>query len=159
MCDELAVEASHVVGPERLHREHVLADDVAAVLHGDAVVLDLVLVPAEADAEHEPAARELVERGDRLGGDDRLALGGQAMPVPSRMRSVTAPAAASATNGSSVRLYSSAQLGVAGRRRRAPLDRDVRVLGEVQRVEAALLGLAGQLDDVHRPVGREHVTP
>ena len=32
---------------------------------------------------------------------------GSAMPVPSRMRSVTALAAASATNGSSVRLYSS----------------------------------------------------
>ena len=40
----------------------------------DAVVLDLVGVPAEADAEDEASARELVEGRDGLRGDDRLAL-------------------------------------------------------------------------------------
>ena len=40
------------------------------------------------------------------------------MPVPTRSRSVTAAAIDSATNGSSVRLYSSRELGVARRRRR-----------------------------------------
>ena len=45
--------------------------------HRDAVVLELVLVPAEADAERGPAAAQVVEGGDGLGGHDRLALGRQ----------------------------------------------------------------------------------
>ena len=71
----LAVELADVVAPQRLHREHVLARDRAPVASSSTPwSLDLVLVPAEADAEHEAAARQLVERRDRLGGDDRLAL-------------------------------------------------------------------------------------
>ena len=75
--DEAAFVAGYVIAPERLHREHSLAHDLSPVLHGDAVVLELVLVPAEADAEHEPPAGQLIEGGDGLGRDDRLALGGQ----------------------------------------------------------------------------------
>jgi hypothetical protein len=39
-----------------------------------AVVLHFLDVPASADRENEPAARELVEARHRLGGDDRVAL-------------------------------------------------------------------------------------
>ena len=76
------------------------------------------------------------------------------MPVPSRMRDVTDDAAASATYGSRLRLYSSASSASpvgAGVRR---LDRDVRVLGHEEGMEAARLGLAGELDRAHREVGR-----
>ena len=47
-----------------------------------------------------------------------------------------------------------AELGAAGRRRGPPAGRDVGVLGDVERVEAASLGLAGDLDGLHRLVGR-----
>ena len=81
--------------------------DGPPVAHGDAVVGHLVLVPAEADAEHEAPAGQVVEGGDGLRGDDRLALGGQGDAGAEADPSVTAAAAASATNGSRVRLYSS----------------------------------------------------
>src|SRR5437764_598767 len=54
---ELAVELGLLLGPERLHREDLLARDVAAALELDTVVLDLVLVPPEPDADSDPAAR------------------------------------------------------------------------------------------------------
>ena len=102
----------------------------------------------------------MVEGGDGLGRDDRLALGGQGDAGAERDASVvTAAAAARATSGSRRALVLLGQLGVAGRRRRAPADRDVGVLGEVERVEAPVLGLPGQLDDVHRLVGGEHGDP
>jgi hypothetical protein len=50
---------------------------VAARENG-AVVGHFVLVPAVADAEKETAARDLVHRGDLLGGLDRVALSDQA---------------------------------------------------------------------------------
>ena len=43
----------------------------------DAVVLGLGPVPAEADAERDAPAREMVERGHLLGQDDRVVLGGE----------------------------------------------------------------------------------
>src|SRR5262249_50090202 len=46
---ELAVETRLLVPPQRLHREDVLAGDLAPALHVDAVVFDLVSVPAEPD--------------------------------------------------------------------------------------------------------------
>ena len=74
----LAVEAGLVLRPQRLHGEHVLAATLARrVSVVDAVVVHLVLVPAEADAERETAAGEEVEGGDGLGRDDRIALGGE----------------------------------------------------------------------------------
>ncbi len=44
---------------------------------------------------------------------------------------------------------------VAGGRRGAAAHRDVRVLGDVQRMEAARFGLARDLDRAHRAIGRE----
>ncbi len=51
------------------------------------------------------------------------------------------------------------QLGLAGGRGRAAADGDVGVLGQVERVEASGLDLAGQGDDVHRLVGGEDGDP
>ena len=42
------------------------------------MVLHLVVVPADADAEHEPAAGDVVERGDCFASDDRVVLGDEA---------------------------------------------------------------------------------
>ena len=127
--------------------------------HRDAVVLELVLVPAEADAEARTVRPTAGRASRRLGGHDRLALRGEAMPVPSRMRSVTVAAAASATNGSSVRLYSSGSSA-------SPVGGGVRrstgmcvCSGRYSESKPARLDLAGQLDDVHRSVGREHRDP
>src|SRR5206468_3025819 len=44
------------------------------------VVLHLFGVPAAADAEQKPAARDLIDRGDLLGGLDRVALNYQTDP-------------------------------------------------------------------------------
>ena len=86
----------------------MLAGTRATRRHVDAVVRGLVGIPAEPDPEHEAAVARLVERGDRLRRDDRVALSDQTDASPEQTRSVTAAAVASATNGSSVRLYSSA---------------------------------------------------
>ena len=64
------------------------------------------------------------------------------MPVPTTSRSVAAAAIASATNGSSVRLYSSRSSASPVGGGRAPARRDVRVLGHVERVQPALLDRA-----------------
>ena len=74
--------------------------------------------------------------------------------MPSLMRSVTAATAPSATNGSSMWLYSARQLA-AGRIGRLAADRDVRVLGEEDRLEPALLGQPPQPDRVDRVLGDE----
>ena len=72
--DELAVVLGDVVAPERPHREHVLACSLAPRPHVDAVARGFVLVPPEADPEHEATARQHVERRDRLGRHDRVVL-------------------------------------------------------------------------------------
>ena len=137
--------AADVVAPQRLHREHVLAGDVAAVgASSTPWSLDLVLVPAEADAEHEPAAREVVERGDRLGGHDRVALRDEA--------DAGAEQDALGHRGRGRERDERVEralvlLGAARRRRWAAACAgagDVGVLGHVERVEAAGLGLAGE---------------
>jgi len=72
--DELAVIFRLRLGPDRLHRPNLLTHRLHARPKDGAVVLDLLLVPAAADPEQEAPARDLVERGDELGGLDRVAL-------------------------------------------------------------------------------------
>ena len=73
----LAVVARLLLLPERAHRQDDLAGVLAAGRVVDAVVGHFVDVPAESGAEHEPAAGQLIERGERLRRDDRLALRGE----------------------------------------------------------------------------------
>ena len=123
--------------------------------HVDAVVFDLVGVPSEADAEHESAARQVIEARDRLRRHDRIALRDEADAGPDARRSVAAAAIVNATNGSSDR--GSTRAGsVAGRWGRPPAHRDVGVLGDVQRDEPALLRCTRQLVGTHRLVRPEH---
>ena len=76
--DHLAVILGLVLRPQRLHRQDALAHQLEARVVAGAVVFHLLDVPAAADAEHEAAAGELVEAGDLLRGDDRVALRDQA---------------------------------------------------------------------------------
>ena len=61
--------------PERVQHLEVLVGALAPALPGHVERLELLLEPADADAEVDPAAREPVERRDLLGHVDRVALG------------------------------------------------------------------------------------
>jgi hypothetical protein len=152
----VAVELGLVVLPQAAHGEEVLPPLVAARPVVDAVVLHLVDVPAEPDAEGGAATGEVVEGGDGLGGHDRVALGDEE------------DAGAEAEGGRRGRGRGEGDEGIEGaavlvgqvvvgrrRPRRAATRRDVGVLREPQRVEAALLERPGELDQGHRKVGRE----
>src|SRR5579859_2761332 len=71
---ELAREAGTVAGPQCAHGRDILVGALAATLEGNAERLELLLQPAYADAELDPAAAEIVERGDLLGQHQRVAL-------------------------------------------------------------------------------------
>jgi hypothetical protein len=101
------------------------------------VIVHLVLVPAGADAEHEAAARQLVEAGDRLG----VATGSCCGPADAgadlqllRRRGGESEADERIV-GVGIAL---GQLAAAGEGRLAA-GRDVGVLGHEQRIEATLL--------------------
>ena len=119
-------------------------------------MLDLVLVPTETDAEHEPSAAFRVERRDRLGRDDRLTLrreqdaGAEHDALGAHRRR------SERDEGIDRPAVFLGKLGVARWRRRAPRHRDVRVLGQVQRVDATRLGLDRELPHGHRAIGCEH---
>ena len=125
-----------------------------AIVH--AVVLGLVGVPTEAHTEHEPTTRLLVERRDRLRGDDRLPLrdetdaGADDEPLRDRSRDAERDERVERV------LVLVGELRVAGRGRRDPARRDVRVLREVQRVQAAVLDRARELRHADRLVRCEH---
>ena len=76
--DHLAVELGFILGPQGLHGQNVLAHLLEAGLVINAVIVHLLDVPAAADAEDETTARHQVETGDRIGGDDGVALWDQA---------------------------------------------------------------------------------
>src|SRR5260370_17364030 len=84
--DEFPVVFWLFLGPDRLHRLDPFARQLVAALEPGAVVLDLVLVPAIADAAQEAAVGQLVRRGNHLRGDDPIALGhpGNAGAAPER---------------------------------------------------------------------------
>ena len=98
-----------------LHREHLLAGHGAAPARIDAVVLHLVLVPADADAERPrgPPRRGRARRPSSPGRSGRAGRRGRSRCRAAAAR-VTAAAAVSATNGSSVRRYSSGRSGPPG---------------------------------------------
>ena len=72
--DEFAVELRFLLRPQRLHREHALAQELEARVVTRAMILHFLDVPAPADGEHEASAGELIEASYRLRGDDRVAL-------------------------------------------------------------------------------------
>ena len=75
---EAPVVARLVLRPDRLHRLDALAQQLHPGARVGAVVAHLLPVPAGADAELQPAAGEVVDARDLLGGDDRVALDDEA---------------------------------------------------------------------------------
>jgi hypothetical protein len=107
-----------------------------------AVVGQLVGVPAEPDPERHPPAGEVVQGGDGFRERNRIVLGGQrdggAEPDPGRHRGRHAQRHPRVQRAHVAVI---GQLGGAGARvRRLAPDRDVRVLGHVEAVEAGRLG-------------------
>ena len=158
-ADVLAGEARLLLGPQGLHGEDDLSSHRPTIRHGDAVVLELVLVPTEADAERGSPAAQVIEGRHGLRRDERLALRGQEDPraEPQRRRGRYGRAQGDERVEAAPVLLG--ELGVAGGRRRPPADRDVGVLGEPQRLQPPGLRLPRQLDDVDADVGREHRDP
>ena len=86
----LAVERRLLLRPQLAHREHVLAGDRPPLRRVDAVVLHLLLVPPDADAEHDATARDSRSSvAIVLAWTIGSCWATSEMPVPRRSRSVT----------------------------------------------------------------------
>ncbi len=72
--DHLTVVLRDLTRPDRLHRLDPLAQQLPARRKVGSMVRHLLAVPAAADAEDEPAVRDLVDTRDLLGSVDRIAL-------------------------------------------------------------------------------------
>jgi hypothetical protein len=139
--------------PQRPHQRHVLADDRAPAGRLAPVVRQFRHVPPVSHAEREPAAGDEVERGDRLRQRDRVMLGNERYAGPDLQVGLRGD-----DGQRDVRVERPAvtfrQVARVGRLR---ADRDVGVLRQQDRVEAALGGRAGEVGDRQGQVGREVV--
>jgi hypothetical protein len=142
--------------PQRLHREHLLAHQLASRPERDAMALHLVLVPTESDAEHEASVRHRIERRHLLRRDDGVSLrdetDARAQPH-ARGHAGRSGECDERIDGALVLL---GELGLAGRRRRAAARGNVRVLGKIDRDEPTRFTLARESDGVARAVRHEH---
>ena len=137
--DELAVVLGLVGRPDGLHGRQVLAHDVVAPGPVDAVVLGLGAVPAEPDPERDPPAAEVVERGHLLGQQDRLVLRGEedAGAEPDACRDGGGRGERDQRVEAALVVVESHPADERGRRVLG--HGEVRVLGQVERVEAEFL--------------------
>ncbi len=153
------MELGPVLAPERLHAQDVLASDGAPAAEIDPVVLRLRPVPAESDSYYHPAGRQVVQRRDLLGQEDRVVLGDEqhprAQPDPSGRRRggrqthhrVEAPLVV-------VEVHPLDEPG-----RDVGTERQVGVLGEEQRREPPLLDGDGDLVGRHAAIGQKDGDP
>ena len=155
---ELAVIGGFLLGPQRLHRQHMLAHDLEAVLVRGAVILHLVDVPATTDAEHETAARQLVEAGDRLGGHDRLVLRNQA-DAGADLQFLRRGGGEGKRHERVVGVGIALGKLAAAWEGRLPAERNMRVFGDVKGGKAAVLQRFAQLGDIDAVVGRKVENP
>src|SRR6185312_13157847 len=152
--DHLAAIGGGLLGPDLLHRENAFAHQLEPRLVLGAVVFHLLDVPAAADAKDEPPARQPVEAGDAFRGDDRVALGNEA-DAGAEHQLLGRRCREAQRDERVVRVrIALGQLAAAAERRLAA-GRDVGVLGDVERVEAAIFERARQLGDVDAVIGRE----
>jgi hypothetical protein len=140
--------------PNRLQREHVLARDGPPAHWVDTVVAHLLGVPTRTHAQHDPAARQLVERGHHLCEHDWLTLRDEAdsRSEPQLLRH--ARRSRVSHEGIEVVSVRVRQLP-ADRERRPAVDGDMRVLGKEERLETALLDHSGEVSDVDGAIRRE----
>ena len=105
----------------------------------DAVVLGLGPVPAEADAQGDPTVGEMVERGHLLGQDDGVVLGGQQDAGAEADARGHGRRARQGDERVEAALVVVEPHAFDQRRRHVLADRQMRVLGHPERVEAELL--------------------
>ena len=120
-----------------------------------AVVFHFVLVPAAADAKQETSLAHLVDRGDQLGGLDRVALLHQ-QHAGAEFDGLGNLAGRGQHHERVHRVVVRFGQVAASRKWRLARQRDMRVLGRPHRLETALLERAGKLHRRHRIVGKEH---
>src|SRR5437867_5243238 len=152
--DELAVGFRFRLRPDRPHRLDALPHHPEARLEVRAVVGHLLGVPAGADAEEEPSARDLVEARDLLGGLDRIALHDEAHPGGDLQPGGGRGGGRERHEGVHHVVVLLRQL-TALWKRRAARQRDMRVLRRPERAEPALLQRPAELGRAHRVVREE----
>ena len=150
--DQVAVILSHVLSPDRLDRLDLLAQELPARAEGGAVVRHLFAVPAPADAEDEPAVRKVVDARHLFGSLDRVALHEEADPRRDPDRLAGEGRRRERDEGVHGVPVVLGQLR-APRPWRQPARRDVRVLGDPQRLEAKLFRRGRQLGHRDRVFG------
>ena len=148
------MELGLVLRPDRLHGQHPFPQQGEAGGEVGAVVGHLLAVPAAADAEQEAAAGEEVDGGDLLGGDDGVPLDDEADARPEqepfgaggqRPEDHEGIGGAAELVGDAVAAGGDG-LGEGG---------DVGVLGDEQRLEAAVLQRPAEGPDVDAVPGGE----
>ena len=153
--DELAVVFGLGLGPDRLHRLDALAHQLGARGERRAMVFHLLGVPADADAEQEAAARDLIDRGHQLRGLDRIALVDQA-DAGADLQCLRRHRRGGQRHERVHRVVVLLRQIAAARERRAARGGDVRVLRRPDRFEAAGFERLGELHGCHGVVGEEH---
>ena len=76
--DELALVTGFILGPDRLHGLDPFPRHLPAPRPRDTMIFQLLLVPAPADTKINPPARDMIQAGDLLGGNNRVPFGDQA---------------------------------------------------------------------------------
>ena len=150
--DHVAVILSHVLGPDGLDRLDPLAKELPARAEVGAVVRHLFAVPSPADAEDEPTVGNQIHARHLFGGVDRIALNEQADCRPDADRLAGESRHRERDEGVQRVPVVLRQLS-ATRPRRQPAGRDVRMLGDPQRLEAHLLHRRRELGHRDRVVG------
>ena len=153
----LTGERELVVRPDLLAGQDVLADHGPALRVGQSVVAHLLHVPAVADAEDEPPARDHVEAGHLLRKPQRIPLGHE-RDAGGQLDRLRGPG----HGGESHELVVAPPVLLGQRGCALPATpggltarRDVAVLREPDRLEASGLSLHPQLHGLDRLVGRE----
>src|SRR5260370_422540 len=141
--------------PDFLHRLNRFAHPLEAAGVDGAVVLHFILIPAAADAKQEPSLAHLVDRGNQLGGLNRVAL------LHQQHAGAEFDGLGNLARGS--QHHQSVHRGVvllgqvaSSWKWRLARQWDMRVLRRPNRLETALLESAGKLHRRHRIIGKEH---
>ena len=152
--DQFAVIFRLRLGPDLLHRLDALAHELEARFEDRPMVLHLVLVPAAADAEDEPAVRQLVEGRHLLRRLDRVALHDQADTRAQLQRRRHRRDGGQCHERVHHVVILLRQVAAAAEGRLAG-QRDVRVLRHPERFEPPLLQRPPHVGRLHRIVRRE----
>ena len=137
------MELRLVFGPDLYHRPDALVHQLAAGAGIGAVVLHLLAVPAHTDAEDYSSSGYEIQGRDFLGRDDRVSLDYQGYPGAEQQAFGCCGSGGEGDEGVQSPVVPSRQFSTA-RPGGLTAEGYVGVLGDEQRVEAALLDRSGQ---------------